>query len=119
MNKKILLVEDDNCLRESLTMVLQENDFEVVNIADGKGALKSLQQNKFDAIILDDNLPFIQGQDLLGLIRIQNPSVKIILMSGLFKPDDINNIKKKGADFIMEKPFEPDVIINILRKMDE
>ena len=119
MSNKILLVEDDNCLRERLSLVLEGSNYQVVNVADGKAAVKSLQQHEFDAIILDDNLPFIQGQDLLGLIRVQNPSVKIILMSGLFKPGDISKIKNKGADFIIEKPFEPDMILKLLKKMHE
>jgi two-component system, chemotaxis family, chemotaxis protein CheY len=114
MSKRILLVEDDNCLRESLTLILENSGFVVAGYPDGRSAIKSLQHTQFDAIILDDNLPFIQGQDLLGLIRIQNPSVQVILMSGLFKPEDIQKIREKGANYILEKPFDPETILRCL-----
>ena len=113
--KKILLVEDDDCLRESLKLILQEAGFELETAAEGKTALKILQQQKYDAIILDDNLPFIQGSELLGLIRIQNPSVKIIIMSGLFNSDGVKKIKSQGADLVIEKPFDFNVVIEYLR----
>lgn len=114
--KKIFLVEDDEALRESLKILLEESGFEVHSVADGKTALKFLQQNRYDGIILDDNLPFIQGSDLLGLIRIQSPDVKIIIMSGLFNTEGIRKIKEQGADFVIEKPFDVGVIIDFLNK---
>lgn len=115
---KVLIVEDDDCLRENLRLILEESNFEIHTAADGKAALKTLQQNDFNAVILDDNLPFIQGSDLLGLIRIQSPSLKIIIMSGLFKSDGIRRIKEKGADLVIEKPFDFNVIIECLNKTE-
>ena len=113
---KILLVEDDDCLRESLKLILGENGMSVETAPDGKIALRELQHHEFDAIILDDNLPFIQGSELLGLIRIQNPKVKIIVMSGLFNADGIKKIKSLGADMVLEKPFNFELITEYLKQ---
>ena len=114
--KNVLLVEDDDCLRESLKLILGEADLAVETAPDGKSALHVLQQHAFDAIILDDNLPFIQGSELLGLIRIQNPKVKIIVMSGLFNADGIKKIKALGADMVLEKPFNFELITDYLQQ---
>lgn len=112
--KKILLVEDDHALRESMKLVLEEAPFEVVAFADGKQALKELQITKFDAAIFDDNIPFIQGSDLLGLVKIQSPDIFIIIMSGLFNEEGIKKIMSQGADLVIEKPFELKDIIDYL-----
>lgn len=113
--KKILLVDDDECLRESFKLILKESGFEVVEAPDGKSALKDLQTQPFDAVILDDNLPFIQGSELLGLIRIQNPKIKIIIMSGLFNAEGIRRIKQQSADLVLEKPFDFNIIVDYLK----
>ena len=115
--KKILLVDDDECLRESFKVILKESDFDVLEAPDGKNALKILQSHPFDAVILDDNLPFIQGSELLGLIRIQNPKIKIIIMSGLFNAEGIRRIKQQSADLVLEKPFDLKVIIDYLKNI--
>ena len=115
MKKNVLLVEDDDCLRSSLRLILENSDHVVEGAPDGKVALRILQQKKFDAIILDDNLPFIQGTELLGLIRINNPEVKIIIMSGLFNAEGIKKIREQGADVIIEKPFEFKTLLDHLQ----
>ncbi len=113
--KKVLLVDDDECLRESFLVILKESGFDVVEAPDGKTALKELQSHPFDAVILDDNLPFIQGSELLGLIRIQTPNIKIIIISGLFNAEGIRRIKQQSADLVLEKPFDFNVIIDYLK----
>jgi len=111
MKKTVLLVEDDECLRSSLRLILENAEHVVESASDGKVALRILQYKKFDVIILDDNLPFIQGSELLGLIRIHNPTVKIIVMSGLFNAEGIKKIREQGADVIIEKPFEFSILL--------
>lgn len=112
--KKILIVEDDSTLRESLHLLLEDSNFEVTSIPDGKTALMELKHKDFDVAILDDNLPFIQGSDLFGLIKIKNPKIKIILMSGLFNNFSITEAKQNGVDLVIEKPFDFNVIIDFL-----
>jgi DNA-binding response OmpR family regulator len=115
MKKNILLVEDDESLRSGLLLLLENAEHTVESAPDGKAALHILQHKKFDVIILDDNLPFIQGSDLLGLIRIRNPGVKIIIMSGLFNAEGIKKIREQGADITIEKPFDLDVLLSHLQ----
>jgi DNA-binding response OmpR family regulator len=115
MKKNILLVEDDECLRSGLRLILENAEYIVEGAPDGKVALHILQHKKFDVIILDDNLPFIQGSELLGLIRIHNPEVKIIIMSGLFNAEGIKKIREQGADVIIEKPFDFEILLGHLQ----
>ena len=115
MKKNVLLVEDDECLRSSLRLILENAEHAVESAPDGRAALRILQNRQFDAIILDDNLPFIQGSELLGLIRIHNPKVKIIIMSGLFNTEGIKKIHEQGADVIIEKPFEFHALLDHLK----
>lgn len=115
MSRKVLLVEDEESLRSSLEIILSNADFDVESCGDGKTALKLLQSGSYHAIILDDNIPFIQGSDLLGLIRVNNPDVKILVMSGLFDKDSVERVKKMGADVVIEKPFDFETVVDYIK----
>jgi DNA-binding response OmpR family regulator len=115
MTQSVLLVEDDEALLQGMEVLLVDGGFDVTALANGKDALHVLQKTQFDAIILDDNLPFIQGSDLLGLIRVHSPGVRIVVMSGLFNADGMRKIQDRGADLVLEKPFDVQRIIEFLQ----
>lgn len=112
---KLLIVEDDDVLRSSMEVMLASHGFQVDSAPEGKTALKKLREKDFEAIILDDNIPFIQGSDLLGLIRIQSPNVKIIVMSGIADQVTLEKIRHYGVASFLEKPFDIETVVSVLR----
>jgi len=112
--KKILIVEDEESLRESLKLILEESKFEVETAGDGKEAIEQLRKQRYDVVILDNNLPFIQGEDLLGFIKMQSFDTQIILMSGSFDNDTVEQAKIKGVSLVVEKPFDYKIITQYL-----
>ena len=79
--KSILLVEDEENLHEALKLNLELEHYEVVSAFDGTQALKAIQQEYFDLIILDVMLPGIDGINVTEIIRLQNNETPILILS--------------------------------------
>ncbi len=108
---KILVVEDEALIRETIELALQEEGFEVCTISDGRAALDLLQavapQSKLDfsLVILDLMLPNVNGLDICRLLRRQNNVVPILMLSAKGAETDRVVGLEVGADDYLTKPF--------------
>jgi DNA-binding NtrC family response regulator len=91
---KILLVEDEECMRSAVERLLLDQGWEVVTADNGKDAQEKLVQNIVDIILSDKNMPWVGGLQLLEYVKEKYPQVKFILMSG----EDLDE-KEKMAGF--------------------
>ncbi|MFH1700467.1 MAG: response regulator [Candidatus Zixiibacteriota bacterium] len=114
---RILIVDDDKEVIETLSKVLEVIDAatEIKSSLTGGGALKLLEFNVFDLIILDVNLPDLDGGDILRFIRTQakNKSASIIAISGV--PHVLDSMLQMGADVCLPKPFRIQELNEIIR----
>lgn len=112
--KKILLVEDDTILGETIVDILEDKNYEVVWVKDGKEALDKSFCTKYDLYLLDVNVPFINGFELLKDLRESADMTPAIFITALI---DINSLEKGfdvGADDYIKKPFnEKELLIRI------
>ena len=109
--KKILLVEDDLILGETLLDILEEEGFKVVWVKDGKEALDETFVCKFDLFLFDVNVPFINGFELLNDLRESGDMTPAIFLTAKV---DIESLKKgfnAGADDYIKKPFDFDELL--------
>jgi DNA-binding response OmpR family regulator len=104
--KRILLVEDEQKIADTLKMGLTEDGYYVETAYDGNIAWKLFQQHSFDLIILDINLPGINGYDLCKMIRNKNGQVPVIMLTALSSLNDKIEGYDAGADDYVIKPFE-------------
>jgi DNA-binding response OmpR family regulator len=104
--KKILLVEDEPRIADTLRMGLVENDFDIEIAYDGYLGLKLFQSMRFDLVVLDINLPGINGYELCKQIRIANPEIPVIMLTALGALQDKIEGYDAGADDYIVKPFE-------------
>jgi len=117
--KKILLLEDDTILSETLSELLEAEGFEVSLVKDGEEALDVTFEHKFDLMILDVNVPLLNGFELLKSLRESSDKTPAIFLTAL---SDIASLSKGfdvGADDYIKKPFDFDellVRINALLK---
>ena len=103
---KILLLEDDIILQEIMEEFLVENAYEVESFFDGEKALDAVGKNTYDMLLLDVNVPNINGFEILSYLReIGNttPAIYITSLSGI---DDLKKGFDLGADDYLRKPFE-------------
>jgi two-component system, OmpR family, copper resistance phosphate regulon response regulator CusR len=105
-NKKILLVEDESRIAQTLGFGLQENGYDVEIAYDGKSGYQLFKAMAFDLVVLDLNLPGINGYELCKLIREGNSEVPIIMLTALSSLENKIEGYDAGADDYIIKPFE-------------
>ncbi len=104
-NNRILLVEDEHSLRESISMNLEMEGHEVVAVGDGAKAVETFQQQRFDLIILDVMLPEMDGFAVCEKIRLENDEVPVLFLTAKDTSQDKVSGLKLGADDYLTKPF--------------
>lgn len=103
---RILIIEDEKKIADTLAKGLKELDFHVETAYDGKIGLRLFESGSFDLIITDINLPGINGYDLCKSIRSRNQHIPVIMLTALGAMDDKIEGFDAGADDYLVKPFE-------------
>ncbi|HRE52426.1 MAG TPA: response regulator transcription factor [Flavitalea sp.] len=115
----ILLVEDEENLHEALKLNLELEGYEITSAFDGTEAIKKIEEEYFDLIILDVMLPGLDGISVTENIRIQNNEVPILILSAKNSSSDRVLGLKKGADDYMVKPFNLEELLLRVHKLIE
>ena len=102
---RILLVEDEENIRDVVKLNLELEEYEVVTSGNGKEALKIIEEQHFDLLILDVMLPDLNGFQICEQVRLTNMEVPIIFLTAKDTSIDRINGLKKGADDYLTKPF--------------
>lgn len=109
MTMKILITEDDTTIREGICAYLSEFNYEIIEARDGREALSKFESNKIDLVILDIQIPFINGLDVLRKIR-KKSNLPVLILTAFsdeeFKITAFSNL----ADGYIEKPFSLPVL---------
>ena len=105
MKKKLLLLEDDIALNETISDYLESQDFIVTPIYDGNSALDTIYENNFDLLLLDVNVPDINGFEILKKSRKQGVLTPAIFITSLNSMSDLENGYDSGCDDYIRKPF--------------
>jgi two-component system, OmpR family, copper resistance phosphate regulon response regulator CusR len=104
--KSILIIEDDLRIAQNISKGLVEKGFETEIAFDGKIGLKLALHNHFDLILLDLNLPGLNGYEVCSEIRKKKASIPIIMLTALGETEDKIEGFEKGADDYLVKPFD-------------
>ncbi len=104
--KEILIVEDEGRLAEVMKKQLEEYGFRTEIASDGYIGKQKIESKKFDLVILDINLPLINGYDLCRDIRKSDTRIPIIMLTAYGTPDNKITGFDAGADDYIVKPFE-------------
>lgn len=106
MVAKILVVEDDKRMADLIRRELADNDYDVTPAYDGQEGLKLAQARNFDLILTDVMLPKLSGLDLCKILKNEDESIPIIMLTALGTTDNKVGGFDAGADDYMVKPFE-------------
>jgi two-component system alkaline phosphatase synthesis response regulator PhoP len=115
----ILLVEDEENLHEALKLNLELEGYEITSAYDGASALRTVQSEYFDLIILDVMLPGMDGISVTETIRVQNNDVPILILSAKNASSDRVLGLRKGADDYLTKPFNLEELLLRIQKLIE
>jgi len=105
MNKKILLLEDDMALNETIVDYLENLNYDVVSVYDGNSAMDTIYENSFDLLLLDVNVPDINGFEILKSAREQDITTPAVFITSLNSMVDLENGFESGCDDYIRKPF--------------
>jgi Response regulator containing CheY-like receiver, AAA-type ATPase, and DNA-binding domains len=114
MSKRILAVDDDASVRESLGKVLVQSGYTVDLATNGAEAEQLLKAGGFDLLILDLNMPDKDGWDVLALTTTEFPLMPVILITGMF--DQLDSTMIPGISVLMKKPID---VPPLLEKVEE
>lgn len=114
---RILLVEDEENIREAVTLNLELEGYEVVTAQNGKEALRFFHEQHFDLIILDVMIPEIDGFQVCEQIRLSNLDMPIIFLTAKDAAADRIAGLKRGADDYLTKPFMLEELLLRVQKL--
>jgi DNA-binding NtrC family response regulator len=105
MNKKsVLVVDDEEIIRDFLFEVLND-DFEVTTASDGDEAIDKLKENSFDLVITDIKMPRVSGDEVVRFARQADPEAKVIVITGYSSLYSVSKSANLGASAFLSKPF--------------
>ena len=119
MSAKILVVDDEKSIRDSLNMILSDEGYEVKSAADGEEALNLINDDNFDIIISDIKMPNVDGMELLDRVSKISPGTFYIIMTAYASVNTAVEALRHGAFDYMIKPVEfDDLLIRVKRLLD-
>lgn len=106
MKPKILFLEDDMNLNDTVSEFLEENGYDVDSVYDGEEAEDKIYENRYDLFLLDVNVPGIKGFELLKNTRENENKTPAIFLTSLNSIEDLSEGYESGCDDYVRKPFE-------------
>ncbi|AEJ18955.1 response regulator [Gracilinema caldarium] len=120
MAKRILVVDDSAAIRQSITYVLQQGGYEVIEAKDGQDGLDTLNTiQPPDLIITDVNMPNLDGIGFIRRVRdqIKMKFIPIVVLTTESQGDKMNEGKEAGATAWIVKPFNADKLLAVVKKV--
>lgn len=103
---KILVVDDDESTRKTLSLILGQNGYEITTVGTGHEAIEAAQNACFDMVLLDLRLPDMAGTDALQTLKELHPKTPIIMVTGYATPDSALLAMDRGAAGYVTKPID-------------
>ena len=117
---RILVVDDEEALRTVLSSELVSAGYDVATASDGDEAITTVQNSKFDLVLLDIKMPKVDGFEVLKFLKKNIPAVKVIMLTGFADLKNAIESKKHGAEDFVSKPYDlVDLLTTIERVLSE
>lgn len=101
---RVLVVDDDALLRTTIRISIEDR-YDVEMAEDGKQGLEKFRGSKYDVVVTDLKMPNMGGMELLAEIRMMDPDVKVIVISGFLDSETEAALMRIGASLVLEKPM--------------
>ncbi len=114
---KILVLDDDPAVTLSCKRILGAEGFNIKTASSGEDALRQLEKEEYDLLITDIRLPDMTGIEVIRESRVIQPLTDVVVITGYPTLEDAKESINLGAFEYIEKPFTPDFMINVARKI--
>ncbi|MCP4671537.1 MAG: response regulator [Desulfobacula sp.] len=116
MSEKVLLVDDEKDFLEIMAQRMEARGFEITTAQSADQALSIIEKKPFDAIIMDFQMPGMDGMEALKAIKAKSPELQIILLTGYATVEKTVEAIKAGASDFLEKPADIEVLSDKIKK---
>ena len=118
---RVLVVDDDDVIRQLICLNLELEGFEVYQAADGLDALDKVREVDPAVVTLDIMMPKLDGWDAAARLRSDPTTahVRVVLLSARAQEADLKRGSRLGVDFYLTKPFDPDELVSVVRRLAE
>ena len=116
---KILVIDDEEELREFVSMSLELNDYDTVQAENGVDALEKIGNDSFDCVISDVEMPHMTGPEFLKAFREKNTIIPVIMLTGVKNLQTVIEVMKLGAQDYLVKPINVDELLISVEKSIE
>jgi len=116
---KLLIVDDEGVVRESLTQWFESEGYQVMAASSGKDALAMLGREEADVALIDIKMPGMDGMELQGKLKEADPDLPVIVMTGYGSVETAVQALKRGAYDYVTKPVDPDELSHLVGKAAE
>jgi len=116
MSEKVLLVDDEKDFLEIMAQRMEARGFEVTTAESADQALSIIDKKPFDAIVMDFQMPGMDGMEALKAIKAKSPELQIILLTGYATVEKTVEAMKAGASDFLEKPVDIEVLTAKIKK---
>ncbi len=120
MRPKLLLADDSITVQRVIELTLADEGFEVLTVGDGEQAIACLEREQPEIVLADVNMPGRDGYGVAEFVK-QSPmfaaKTRVVLLTGTFEPIDQARAARLGIDGVLAKPFEPQVAIDLVRRV--
>ena len=114
---RVLVVDDEESIREIARRVLTRSGFEVVTASNGDEAVEIFSKDSdFDVVLLDLTMPGMSSAECMRRLREMKPDVRIVVASGYADGETVTEVMRAGADRFVQKPFHPLKLVAELKK---
>lgn len=115
----VLVVDDEPMVRVVMTAVLAAAGFEVLEAGDGREGLRVFREHGVEirAVFLDLSMPRMNGEEAFAEMRRSNPSIPVVLLSGLNERDSVDRFPDDGPAGFLSKPFKPAALLEKVREV--
>lgn len=114
---KILIVDDEPDVLLTLRMILEAEGFEASLAADGETALRRIDDEQPDLVLLDIMMPVLDGWFVLAELAGRHRKPRVIVCSAKSSPTDLDRARELGADDYVVKPWEPELLVEKIRSV--
>ena len=119
-HKKVLIAEDSSVIQNLTKKILQQQDYEIKSVKNGQELLKAIELENFDVILLDINMPIVNGIECAKAIRaMKDPAkanVPLIAITGNALNFTVDYFKSVGFNEYLQKPLNFDLLVDLVSK---
>ncbi len=118
MTKRILVIDDEDAIRKSFDLALEDSGYQVDTASSGMEGLEMLKSQSYDLVFLDLKMPGMNGVETLREIRKLNKDIPVYIVTAFYGEffEELQYVADQGAEFeVLNKPVDGDMILNLCK----